>query len=66
MELPAWAADDEAPVRRWHGGEEGMEARGFGDVRCAVVLGLYHPVKDLVCLTLTHSAVSSWYLREIA
>jgi hypothetical protein len=37
MELSARAADDEASVRRWHGGEEGMEARGLGDVHFALV-----------------------------
>lgn len=38
VELPAWAADDEASVGHWRGGEEGMEARGLGNVRSAVVL----------------------------
>ena len=37
MELPSRAADDEASVRRWHGREEGMEARGLGDVHFVLV-----------------------------
>ncbi len=42
-----------------------MEARGLGDVHSALVLWLYHLVKDLLCLTVTQSAVSNWYLMEI-
>ena len=38
VELSAWAADDEAFVGRWHCGEEGMGARGLGDVYSALVL----------------------------
>ena len=37
MELSTRAADDEAAIRIWRGGEEGMEARGLGDVHFALV-----------------------------
>ena len=52
-ELPARAADDEASVRRWHSGEEGMGARGLGDVHPALVSWLFHLAKDLLCLTVS-------------
>ena len=45
MEQSAWAADDEASVRRWDGGEEGMKVCGLGDIHFT--------------LTLTQSAISS-------
>ena len=51
MELSARAADDEASVRRWHGGEERMEVCGLGDVHFA--------------LTLTQSTVSSSNIMKI-
>ncbi len=56
-------SDYSAPVGCWHGGEEGMDARGSGDVHSALVLWQYHLVKNLLCLTVTRSA---WYLMEIA
>ena len=38
MELPTWAADDEASVRRRHGREKGVEASGLGDVYSPLVM----------------------------
>lgn len=37
VELSSWAADNEASIRRGHGGEEGVETCGLGDVHSALV-----------------------------
>jgi hypothetical protein len=69
MELSARAADDEASVRRWHVGEEGMEARGLGNVYFALVpwamprcgLALPHFLLYLQLLIIARAGLSCWW-----